>query len=49
MKKTLIGHQYFIEIINILHKLLDALVASRLTLVGVTQLVVIGTELYFSE
>jgi hypothetical protein len=32
-KKKLIGDEYFIEVINVFHKLFDALVASRLILV----------------
>jgi hypothetical protein len=31
-KKRLTNHQYFIHVINIIHKLQDAFVASRLTL-----------------
>jgi hypothetical protein len=33
IKKTFIGDDYFIEVINIFHKLFDALVAPRLILV----------------
>jgi hypothetical protein len=43
IKKTLIGHQYFIKVTNILHKLLNELATLRLTLIQLAQLVIIVT------
>jgi hypothetical protein len=43
IKKTLIGHQYFIKVANILHKLLNELVTLRLTLVQLAQLIILIT------
>ncbi len=41
---TLIDHQYFIKVTNILHKLLDALVTSKLTLLQLVQIAVITSR-----
>lgn len=50
---TLIDHQYFIKVTNILHKLLDALVTSKLTLAQLVQIAVIVSRfllvIYFSN
>ncbi len=44
-KKLLTNHQYFIHVFNIIHKLLDALVASRLTLTWKVEL--LGILIWF--
>jgi hypothetical protein len=41
---TLIDHQYFIKLTNILHKLHDALVTSKLTLLQLAQIAVITSR-----
>lgn len=49
MKKTLIGHEYFIKVTNIFHKLFDALVASRLILVTNNNILIFVSYIFSSK